>query len=249
MHELKSRYFFSIRYKGTAYHGWQKQKGVVSVQETIESALHKILQTNLHIVGCGRTDTGVHASRYFFHLDTDKTLKPDLLFVLNKELPDDISVNDIFPVSHNLHAQFSAKERSYCYYIHTTKDPFLSELSACYDLKGFDIKNVQEAARHLTGVHNFRAFCVTPARHSNTECVVKHALFAENKQEDGYTFQITADHFLRGMIRITVGKLIEIGLGRMTVSEFDHHLNSGERFKFLNQAYPQGLFLSDVKYP
>ena len=246
--KLRRRYFFQISYKGTAYHGWQKQAGANTVQETIEQALHKILKKEVHIVGCGRTDTGVHASQYYFHLNTEHEMNADMLFVLNKELPDDISVHKILEVNPDIHAQFSAVQRTYTYRVHTVKDPFLSDLSAYYQLDNFNIAEVIKAVNLLNGEWDFRSFCVTPARHSNTVCRIHKAIFIEDESTNGFMFRITGDHFLRGMVRIITGKLIEIGSGRMTVAEFRHHLEKGERFKFLNQAYPQGLYLSQIKY-
>ncbi|MFC0878690.1 tRNA pseudouridine(38-40) synthase TruA [Saccharicrinis sp. FJH2] len=245
---MKRRYFFKISFKGTAFHGWQKQHGVQSVQETIEMALSNVLKQEVYIAGCGRTDAGVHASQYYFHLDFNEELQPDFLFVINKELPEDISVHKIFEAERNLHAQFSAIQRTYTYKIHTAKNPFLSELSAYYPLENFNVSEVRKAVKLLTGMLNFKAFCITPAKHSNTVCTIYSASFTEDPGLNAYVFRISADHFLRGMIRIIVGKLIEIGSGRMTVAELEHHLNTGERFKFMNQAYPQGLYLSEIKY-
>lgn len=242
------RYFFKIAYKGTRYHGWQRQKNVDSVQESIETALSNVSKTKISVIGCGRTDAGVHASEYFFHINVRNMPKANMVYILNKELPDDITAFDCFRVGYNIHAQFSAEERSYTYRIHTHKDPFKSELSAYYDLNNLKPELVQEATAALIGDKDFKAFCLRAEKHKSTRCSVRSASF--NQVGNGtYEFRITADHFLRGMVRIIVGKLLELGQNRMSQEEFRMHLETGRAFKFINQAYPQGLYLSHIRYP
>lgn len=264
------RYLAHIAYLGTSYRGWQRQNGVVSVQELIESALLTILGEKANAVGCGRTDAGVHASQYCFHFDISSTRQMTesenitFQYILNKELPEDISVFDIIPVEPNFHAQHNATLRTYHYFFHTVKDPFLANVSALYLNMEFDFDLMQKAvdlipkinsegltlSGTLTGSgHDFRAFCTTPEKHSSTLCRIESVQLQKNKEGTRFSFTISADRFLRSMVRTIAGKLIEIGIGRMSPEEFELHLLSGKSFKFQNQAYPQGLFLSRVVYP
>lgn len=234
---------------GTHFRGWQRQDGIVSVQETLENVLYNFTGKKISAIGCGRTDAGVHASHYALHIDVENPLSQNAQFTLNKMLPDSISVKAIFLVEPNCHAQFSAVERSYTYHIHTIKNPFIASTSALYLEPKLDTKLMQQATALIPQYTDFRAFCLTPDKHNNTICKVSEASFYANKSGDKFQFNITANRFLRGMVRTLVGKLIELGAGRMTLNTFEHHLKTGEAFQFLNQAYPQGLYLSDVVYP
>jgi len=241
------RYFFHIAYKGTNYRGWQRQPNTISVQEVIENEVNRLLKMNTFIVGCGRTDAGVHASQFFFHLDVESEWQGDLKFKLNKALPDDIAVHDIIQVDDKAHAQFHATERTYDYHIHTHKMPFLSDVSALYEEK-LDIEKMKIATAILLKHNDFYAFCKTPDKHNHTICHIKNAeLFLH--ENDKIQFRITANRFLRGMIRIIVDRLVEVGKGNWSVEKFEYHLNSKERPQFTNFAPPQGLFLSKVVYP
>lgn len=242
------RYFFHIAYKGTNYRGWQRQPNAISVQETIENEVNRLLKTNTFIVGCGRTDAGVHASQFLFHLDVKNDWQGDLKFKLNKALPDDIAVYDIIRVDDKAHAQFHATERTYDYHIHTRKTPFLSEISSLYEEK-IDPEKMKIAAAILTQYQDFRAFCKTPDKHNNTICHIKSTELFVDESGEKIHFQITSNRFLRGMIRIIVDRLVEVGKGNWSIDKFEYHLNSKERPQFTNFAPPQGLFLSKVVYP
>ncbi len=243
------RYFFHIAYDGSHYHGWQRQAGFRSVQQVIEDSLAKILRLpQVTILGCGRTDAGVHASQYFFHADFAKPLREDLLFILNKTLPTDIAVFAILPVADNLHARFSAQARSYDYFINLVKDPFLKQQSAWYSLQKLDLEAMQAAVALLPQHNDYAAFCRQPELHNTTICQVQQAgLYTANKGTR-LRFHITANRFLRGQIRILVRKLMDIGTGKFSVESFAEALHTGQRPSTIFPAPPQGLFLSKVVY-
>jgi tRNA pseudouridine38-40 synthase len=243
------RYFFHIGYHGYNYRGWQRQPKALNVQQIVEEALTKILKTPCTIMGCGRTDAMVHASQFFFHIDVEKEWDFDLLFRLNKTLPDDIAIFEILPVADNHHARFDATLRSYDYFIHTYKDPFLSSLSSLYLEKNLRIDKMKQAVDLLTQYNDYRAFCKTPAVYRTTICNVSDAALFIDANGDRLRFHISANRFLGRMIRILMGKLIDIGKGELSVDEFESYLVTKETPKTIEPAYPQGLYLSRVIYP
>lgn len=243
------RYFFHIAYHGTRYCGWQKHPDGKNVQETLENALSRILKIPVNINGCGRTDALVHASQYFFHVDIEQEWDFDLFFRINKLLPDDIAVFDIIPMQGLPHARFDAIQRAYDYYIHTYKDPFLNNFSSLYHEKNLDLDKMQAAAALLPQYNDYRGLCKGPDRQDSTICYISSAaLFADNNG-DRLRFQISANRFLSRMVRIIVGRLLEIGRGTMSVDEFEHYLINKETPKVILPAHPQGLYLSKVTYP
>ncbi len=213
----------------------------------IENEINRLLKINTFIVGCGRTDAGVHASQFFFHIDVENDWQGDLKFKLNKALPEDIAIHEIIPVDDKAHAQFHATERTYDYHIHTQKMPFLSDASTLYEEK-LDLEKMKIAAAMLPNYKDFYAFCKTPDKHNHTVCYIKSVELLSH-ENDRIQFRITSNRFLRGMIRIIVDRLVEVGKGNWSVEKFEYHLNSKERPQFTNFAPPQGLFLSGVKYP
>jgi tRNA pseudouridine38-40 synthase len=243
------RYFFHIGYNGSNYRGWQRQKGVVSIQQVFEENLHQVLKTKVICLGCGRTDAMVHASQYFFHIEVENVWKFDLLARLNKMLPRDIAVFDIINVENNAHAQFDAISRTYEYFIHTYKDPFLNELSALYLERNFDLIKMQQAADLLKKYTDFKAFCLTPDRHTTTICNITNAQFYSDKNGDRIRFQISSNRFLKAMVRIFVRKFIDIGTGKLSINEFENILITQKPFVSNKLAFPQGLYLSKVTYP
>lgn len=243
------RYFFHIAYKGTNYRGWQRQSKVVTIQEVFEEKFEQVFKYRIPCLGCGRTDAGVHASQYFFHIDVKKEIDFDIKFRLNKMLPSDITVFDVIKMEEDFHAQFDAIERTYDYFIHTSKDPFLASQSALYLIDNADLNKMKQAASLLLKYSDFRALCKTPDKHDNTICKVKSVQLFVTKQKDRIRFQITSNKFLKGMIRIIVYRLLEIGTGKLSIEEFEYYLKNKEASKFKNLAYPQGLYLSKVSYP
>lgn len=243
------RYFVHIGYRGTKYFGWQRQADKPSVQEVIEDCLSRIFKTPISIYGCGRTDTGVHASQYFFHMDIEKPWDFDLLFRMNRLLPDDISLFDIIPVDADKHARHNAIRREYDYYIHMYKDPFLNENSSFYLRKSFDLEQMKKAVSLLPKYNDYRAFCKSPDKNEHTICQVTGASLYINDIGNRIRFNISSNRFLGRMIRILSRKLIDIGDGKLSVDEFESHLISKKIPAKLLPAYPRGLFLSKVSYP
>lgn len=212
------RYFVYFKYDGTAYHGWQVQPNAVSVQEKLQDALSTLLREEIQVVGAGRTDTGVHARMMVAHFDTDKDVDgPQLVYKLNRLLPRDISADKVIPVSQDMHARFSARSRTYHYYVHQHKDPFLRHYSCelFYDL---DFEKMNEAAAMLLEYDDFAAFCKSNTDVKTTLCDVTEARWVKDG-EYSWHFVITANRFLRNMVRAVVGTLVDVGRGRISVQD------------------------------
>ncbi len=243
------RYFVHIAYRGTRYFGWQNQPDKMSVQEILETTLSKILKYPVTIYGCGRTDAGVHASQYFFHIDIEHDWNFDLFFRWNRILPDDIAIFDIIRMDGQPHARFDAVLRTYDYFFHTYKDPFLSENSALYLLPDLNLAEMKKAVALLPKYNDYSAYCKSPDKNEHNICNVSSALLFTNSSGDRIRFQISSNRFLGRMIRILTRKLIEIGSGTMSVDEFESHLISKKTPALILPAHPQGLYLSKVTYP
>lgn len=242
------RYFIYLSYDGTAYHGWQIQPNGNSVQEELQRALSTLLRKDTEIVGAGRTDAGVHARLMVAHFETDAAFKCEqLAYKLNRLLPKDISVSRIQPVAPDMHARFSAVRRTYHYYIHLQKDPF-QRFFSCemhYDL---DFSLMNEAAAHLIECSDFAAFCKTHTDVKTTICRVSRAEWID----DGngcWHFVISADRFLRNMVRAVVGTLVEVGRHRMTLEQFYTVVEGKNRCNAGESMPGNALFLEDIKYP
>lgn len=241
------RYFVSFAYDGTNYHGWQIQPNGNSVQEELQKALSTILREGIEVVGAGRTDAGVHARRMFAHFDLDREIDcAQLAYKLNRLLPRDISVYEVHEVPEDMHARFSATLRTYHYYVHTRKNPFLRHYSCelHYDL---DFEMMNEAASHLLSVSDFGAFCKAHADVKTTLCNVTEAIWVRDG-DDSWHFRISANRFLRNMVRAVVGTLIEVGRHRMTLEQFDRVVASGNRSRAGESMPGNALFLEEVKY-
>jgi len=243
------RYFLHIAYNGNSYRGWQKLPGIISVQQVIETTLSHIFKETVSVVGCGRTDAQVHASQFFFHFDLGREWNFDLQFRLNKCLPHDITVYDVIRMEGLPHARFDAIQRSYDYYIHTQKDPFFIGLSAFYQLTNPDLEKMKEAVSLLTNYNDYGCFCKSPLKYEHTICHVSKAQLFSDLHHTRLRFHISSNRFLAGMIRIIVGKLLEIGNGELTVSDFEQFLKTKVTPKTIVPAFAQGLYLSKVTYP
>lgn len=244
-----TRYFFHMAFLGTNYHGWQRQSNANNIQQVIESVLGEILKEPVSIMGCGRTDTGVHASQFYFHADLDTRWDFDLLFRLNKVLPPDLAIYEIVPVESNQHARFNAIQRQYDFFIHTYKDPFLNLVSSQVDKTTLQLDKMKQAVALLTRYDDYRAFCKTPDGYEHTRCKVSIAQLFVNESGDRLRFQISADRFLGRMVRLLMGKLIKIGAGTLSVDEFESYFIEKVTPAVWDPAYPQGLFLSKIDYP
>jgi len=245
------RYFFHIGYNGFNYRGWQRlpQTKGANVQEIIESNLSKILKADLKIVGCGRTDAQVHAAQFFFHVDIEKTWDYDLKFRLNKNLPNDIAVFDILPVEGSRHARFDAIARTYKYFIHTRKNPYITDISAFYPDEDPDVEIIRKATALLLRYDDYSPFSRNVPADRSTICKVTSANFYRPEDREGFCFEITANRFLNGMIRIIVHKLLSIGRHEMELTEFERYLATNHKPQINKLAHPQGLHLTNVIYP
>ena len=243
------RYFLHIAYNGKSYRGWQRQPNVVTVQEVLEKALQAMFHQKISCMGCGRTDAEVHASQFFLHIDVATSWDFDSIFRLNKMLPDDIAVFDFIPVASTAHAQLDAVERTYDYFIHFYKDPFLNNRSSLYLLKELDFEAMKNAANLLLQYTNYRSFCKRPDLYKHTLCEVSAARLFIDKKQDRLRFQITANRFLQTMIRSIMGRLLEVGKKQLSLDSFESILAKQKTLKHNSLAYPQGLYLSKVNYP
>jgi tRNA pseudouridine38-40 synthase len=241
------RYFFEIAYNGANYAGWQNQANAIGVQSVMEQALSTLLREEVKIVGSGRTDTGVHCVQQFFHADINKKFdRNDLLRKLNSFLPRDISIQSIKRVKEKAHARFSAMERSYQYKITLVKNPFLNGFALHY-FKPVNLQTMNKAAALLIGEHDFECFSKVKTDVEHFRCIIKKASW--KKEGDMLHFNITANRFLRGMVRAIVGTLLDVGSEKITINDFQSILRSGDRKKAGANVSPAGLYLMKVKYP
>ena len=241
------RYFIFLAYDGTNYHGWQIQPNANSVQGEIQRGLSTILRRETTIVGAGRTDTGVHARMMAAHFDSEEEIDcRQTAFRLNRILPPDISIYGIRPVAADMHARFSARARTYHYYIHTHKTPFNRgySLETHYDL---DFAKMNKAGEYLLTVRDFAAFCKAGSDVKTTLCDVRTARWVEEKPGEWY-FEITADRFLRNMVRAVVGTLVDVGRGKLSMEEFKAVVESRKRTEARESMPAHALFLENVEY-
>ena len=244
------RYFLDITYDGTAYHGWQRQPDSITVQEVLEEALSTLLRSEITVTGAGRTDAGVHAAQLIVHVDLDEHLdeakSKHWVHRLNRYLPQDIAVNHIQAVQATAHARFDACERSYEYLIHQSKNPFLVKHSFFYE-KALDVELMNTAAKLLLGSQDFKCFSRSNTDVKTYLCAIKEAKWVvENKQ---LVFKITADRFLRNMVRAVVGTLLEVGLKKIEPLQLKEIIASRDRSQAGASAPAHGLYLTAVRYP
>ena len=240
------RYFVTFSYDGGRYHGWQIQPNGVSVQEKLQEALSTLLREEITVTGAGRTDTGVHARMMVAHFDADEIDCEQLMYKLNKLLPQDIAVQKVERVSEEMHARFSAKCRTYHYYIHTRKEPFVRQYS-CEMHYNLDFEKMNQAATILMEYDDFGAFCKTHTDVKTTLCKVTEARWIQKSSHEWY-FRITANRFLRNMVRAVVGTLIDVGRGRVSLDEFRLIIEGKNRSQAGESMPAHALFLEDVRY-
>lgn len=241
------RYFIKLAYNGTNYHGWQSQPNAVSVQETLENALSLLLKSKIEIVGAGRTDSGVHAKEMYAHFDLDE--KIDAAFwvpKLNSYLPKDIVIYSIFEVENEAHARFDATERTYEYHIHSTKDAFINELS-WYHFYPVNLDKMNEAAKILMEYTDFECFSKVNTDVFTFNCSIKKAFWQQ--ENNRLIFTISADRFLRNMVRSIVGTMINIGQGKIEPEHLRTIIESKNRSQAGFSAPAHGLYLTQILYP
>jgi tRNA pseudouridine38-40 synthase len=240
------RYFIELSYKGKNYHGWQIQPDVISVQEKLNKAVSTIFQKKIEVVGAGRTDTGVHASQMFAHFDLDKELKGDIPHKLNSLLPSDIVVYNVFSVDAEKHARFGAISRSYEYKVWLGRNPFLLDFSWQIHSQNLNIDLMNDAAKLLLEYTDFQTFSKVKTDVYTYNCDVTEAVWKQNGKE--LTFYISANRFLRNMVRAIVGTLVDVGLGKITKEEFRKIIESKSRSNAGLSVPAKGLFLTKIKY-
>ena len=257
----RMRYFIFFGYDGTNYHGWQIQPNANSVQQELQRALSILLRKEIEVVGAGRTDTGVHARNMAAHFDWNPEEKvseekvseeripmalDQLVYRLNRILPRDIAVYEVREVDAEMHARFSATSRTYHYYIHTRKDPFERHYSLQMNYP-LDFEKMNQAAQHFLHHEDYAAFCKAGGDNKTTICHVSAARWVQTSPTTWY-FEITANRFLRNMVRAVVGTLIDVGRGKITMDQFLDILHNGSRSDAGESMPGNALFLEDVGY-
>jgi tRNA pseudouridine38-40 synthase len=242
-----NRYFVKLAYNGSGFRGWQIQNNAHSVQAEITQKLSLLLKEDLNIVGCGRTDAGVHASEFFAHFETERELNKieGLIYKLNSFLAEGIVVYDIYKVDNELHSRFSAKKRRYKYFISTVKDPFRSHLSYYFNVH-LNVDEMEKAAAFLFDYDDFTSFSKLHTQTATNICKIMEAKW--EFEGNMLVFTISADRFLRNMVRAIVGTLIEIGRGKLDAEDMKTIIESKDRSKAGYSVPAQGLFLSGVEY-
>lgn len=236
-----------LAYNGTRYNGWQVQPHSPSVQDAIQTVLSKLLGEPISIVGAGRTDTGVHASDYYAHFDTEQTISlRDTLYKMNRMLPNDIVIYSLTEVSTDFHARFSATQRTYTYTITQIKNPFSIETELYYP-SPLDVEKMNDAALQLIGTKDFTSFSKLHTDVSNNMCTVTHAQWEQVGNR--LIFTISANRFLRNMVRSIVGTLIDVGRGKISADDFMNVISSKNRQNAGQSIDACGLCLCKIEYP
>lgn len=240
------RYFLDIAYKGTHFHGWQIQPNAFTVQEHLEDCFSKILGEKISISASGRTDAGVHASQQIAHFDCISEFDIDkVLYQINSFINLDVAIKSIKKVKKDVHARFDAKDRTYHYFISNIKNPFNQELY-WYLRKEWDIEAMNIAAKHLYDFQDFTSFSKLHTDTPHNLCMIHHAEFTEKGNE--LKFTITANRFLRGMVRAIVGSLIDVGLGKLSSLDFRKIIEGKDRSLASSNAPGDGLYLAKINY-
>ena len=240
------RYFIELLYLGKNYHGWQIQPDANSIQEELNKAISVVLQEEVTVVGAGRTDTGVHASQMFAHFDSDAILVENIVFKLNSILPEDIVVYEVEKVNDEKHVRFDAIARSYEYRIWLGRNPFLLETTWQLFHQKLDVKAMNEAAEILLEHENFQAFSKVKTEVKTFNCKVSKAVWIEDGNQ--LVFRITANRFLRNMVRAIVGTLVDVGKHKITKEDFKNIILSKDRSNAGLSVPAKGLFLTEITY-
>ncbi|WP_418636847.1 tRNA pseudouridine(38-40) synthase TruA [Winogradskyella sp.] len=241
------RFFIELSYNGKAYHGWQNQPNAISVQEVVEKALSTILKTEIAIMGAGRTDAGVHASQMFAHFDFEGDFKNiDIVYKLNSFLPKDIAVISVFEVKPEIHARFYAVSRTYHYKISTSKNVF--DYDFAYEVQQpLDVEAMNEACKILFQYKDFQCFSKSNTEVKTYNCDIKEAFWTQHSNQ--LIFTITADRFLRNMVRAVVGTMVNIGLGKLKSEDLHKIIASKNRSEAGFSVPAHGLYLVKIVYP
>lgn len=246
-----SRYFIYLAYNGTRFCGWQSQPNGVSVQRSLENVLSRVLQQDISVVGAGRTDAGVHARIMVAHMDVAEVIvHPDLLAgKLNNMLSKDIAIYKIISVKDDAHARFDAISRTYEYRISEKKNPFNYEYTCRIALHRMNFDRMNEACQILLDYLDFTSFSKLHTDVKTNNCRISDAGWFQDDDHKIWLFNITADRFLRNMVRAIVGTLLEVGRGKMSIDDFRHVIEAKDRSRAGTSAPAEGLALVDIKYP
>jgi tRNA pseudouridine38-40 synthase len=240
------RYFLEVSYKGTNYSGFQIQQNANSIQAEIEKAFQILQKEKIDLTGSSRTDAGVHALQNFFHFDFEGEIDPRFVYKMNAILPDDIVLQKLMPVDHEAHCRFDAISREYKYFIYRHKDPFLEGRAFYFPYK-LNLELMQQAAAMIQTYRDFTSFS---KRNTQTRTFNCHIMASDWQWEDEcLVFYVTADRFLRGMVRALVATMLKIGRGKMTIAEFKNVVEEKDCSKASFAAPSQGLFLMRVNFP
>ena len=243
-----TRYFIEISYDGKEYHGWQIQPSSITIQQVLTDCLSKLLKYNINLVGAGRTDTGVHAKQMFAHFDLNFNINDnlDFLYKINSFLPQDISVKSLKKVKNEAHARFDAISRKYEYIISRNKSPLFRN-KVYHISKKLNIELMKKASNILFEFNDFTSFSKLHTQTKTNNCDIKNVFWKE--KDDFLIFQIEADRFLRNMVRAIVGTLIDIGLGKISLIDFENIIKSKDRSKASASAPAHALYLISIFYP
>jgi len=242
-----ARYFIRFAYNGDNYHGWQLQLNAISVQEVLNRSISLLSREEVSVLAAGRTDAGVHAKEMYGHIDFENFVpEENFVFKINSFLPNDISVYEIRKVKDDAHARFDATSRRYEYWISNRKDPFMQGKAWMF-YKDIDIDKMNEAASLLLGRHDFESFSKTHSDVNNFYCTIEEAKWVQ--KEHYFIFYITANRFLRNMVRAIVGTLVDVGLGKMSLDELQSAIDAKDRGATGTSAPGDALYLCEVKYP
>lgn len=240
-------YKMTLTYDGGRYEGWQRQKGRITIQETVENGISKICRENVKVIASGRTDAGVHARAQVINFHVSRSISPDFLVQCNKELPEDIKITEITQVSETFHSRYDAVEKTYCYTVDTRLRPNVFTRRYAYAVsKSIDVAKMKEAAALLVGIHDFRSFSSEKRKEKDT---VRNLKAIDIREENGYIkMYFTGEGFLYHMVRILVGTLLEVGTGKRKPQQIEEIFPAKNRFQAGFMAPAHGLMLYQVKY-
>lgn len=242
------RYFIQLYYDGSPFHGWQIQPNAKSIQQFLNEALSTVTRSEIYTIGCGRTDAGVHATKFFAHFNFEQELHhlEDLSFRVNCILPKEIAIQRIFPVNEDVHSRFSAVSRTYEYLIAIKKNPFYRNRAYEYR-EPLDIELMNEAGLMLNRFEDFTSFAKLHSDSETNLCQLEHAIWTGH--DEFLRFEIKANRFLRNMVRAVVGTMIELGRGKISLSDFEAIIEAKDRSAAGYSVPAHGLYLIDIEYP
>ncbi len=241
-----ARYFLEVCYKGTNYSGFQKQENSNTIQAEIEKALTVLQRDNIEITGSSRTDAGVHALQNFFHFDYDKPFHPQFLYKINAILPGDIVTAGLYEVSDAAHCRFDATARTYKYFLYQSKDPFLNDRAYYYPFR-IDFEKLNEAASLLREYQDFTSFSKRNTQVKSFICRIEESEW--KKETKGLVYKVSANRFLRGMVRGLTGTMLQVGRGKLSINDLKQIIEAKDCSKADFAVPAKGLFLETVRFP